>query len=91
MGTHELTQKLRALKELQAQIEQLEAEAGAVKDEVKAEMTARGSDELKIDVYTVRWQLVKTKRFDSSAFKATHKDLFEQYTRETTAKRFTIA
>lgn len=33
----------------------------------------------------------QTDRFDSSAFKKTHQDLFDQYTKTSTSKRFTIS
>lgn len=91
MSTNEMSSKVRALKELEALIAEAEAEAEAIKDEIKAEMTARNTDELAVDVYKVRWTTVKSERFDSSAFKKALPDLAKQFTKTTTAKRFVIA
>lgn len=51
MSTHELTAKVRELKELQTFIEELTAEADAIKDELKAHMKAAGASELTVDVF----------------------------------------
>lgn len=91
MSTNELATKIRTLKELQALISEAEAEIEAIKDDVKALMTAEGTDELTVDVYKISYKVVKSSRFDSSAFKKTHGDLYEQYSRETEIRRFSVA
>ena len=91
MSTNELATKIRTLKELQALIDEAEAEIEAIKDEVKAIMTSEGTEEMTVDVYKVRYTVVKSSRFDSSAFKKTHSDLYKQYSRETETRRFSVA
>lgn len=91
MTTNELTTKIRELKELQALIDEATAEADAIKDELKAHMTSEGKDELTVDVYKVRYTVVKGTRFDSAAFKKTHADLYAQYSKRTETKRFSVA
>lgn len=91
MGTTELTSKVREIKEYQRIIEEATAEMESLKDEVKAEMTARNTDEIIIDVFKIRWQSVVSSRFDTTAFKTTHRELYEQYAKPTESKRFTIA
>lgn len=91
MNTNELTTKIRELKELQALIDEATAEADAIKDELKAHMTSEGKDELTVDVYKVRYTVVKGTRFDSAAFKKTHADLYAQYSKQTETKRFSVA
>lgn len=91
MSTNELATKIRTLKELQALIDEATAEIEAIKDEVKALMTAEGKDELTVDVYKVRYTVVKSSRFDSLAFKKTHAELYSQYTKETEIRRFSVA
>lgn len=49
MSAHELTTKVRELKELKAMIDELSAEAATIEDEIKAELTARNVDELSVD------------------------------------------
>ena len=91
MSNIELTSKVRELKELEHLIEEATTEAEAVKDTIKAEMTARGAEEMTVDVYKIRWAIVNSNRFDTTAFKATHKDLYEQYTKASTTRRFSVA
>lgn len=83
--------KVRELKELQQMADELTAEIESLKDELKAEMTEQNTDELKVDVFTLRYKAVSTSRFDSKAFKATHAELYNQYTKTTASKRFTIS
>lgn len=91
MSTTELTTKIEDIKTLQRMIEDLTTEMESKKDEIKAEMTARNVEEMSVSCFKVRYTTVTTNRFDSAAFKKTHGDLYEQYTKPTTSKRFSIA
>ena len=91
MSTTEITAKLRNLKELQALIEEANAEAEAIKDELKALMIANGTEEMTVDVYKVKYTTVTGCRFDSAAFKKTHGDLYAQYIKPTVTRRFSVA
>ena len=91
MSSNELTAKLRELKEMKAMVAELEAEIDTIEDEIKAHMTENETEEMIVDMFKVRYTTVKSSRFDTTAFKKTHADLYEQYTKLTTTKRFSIA
>ena len=91
MSTSEITSKVRELKELKAMLEEIEAEIATIEDEIKAEMTARNTEEMSVDVYKVRWTKVTSSRFDTSAFKKTRAELYSQYTKQTETRRFSVA
>lgn len=91
MSRTELTSKVRELKELKAMAEELDAEITAIEDTIKAEMTAQGVDEMSVDVFKIRWKTVTSSRFDTTAFKKTHADLYSQYAKATESRRFTVA
>ena len=91
MGQQELVSTIRTLKELMQMREELEAEITAAQDTIKAEMTAREVDELRADVLKVTWKAVTSTRFDSTAFKAAHKDIYDLFAKPTTTRRFCIA
>ena len=76
--------------DLMAQIEQLQAEAEAIKDELKGQMMERETEELEGTGWRATWHNTKTSRFDSKRFKADHGDLYDQYTVKTTGTRFTL-
>ena len=79
MSTKDLTAKVRSLKELEALIAEAQAEAESIKDELKAEMINRNTEEMAVDVFKIRYKTVKSNRFDTTAFKNTHKELYDQY------------
>ena len=91
MSMNELTVKVKELKELKAYAEQIADEIAALEDTIKAEMTARDTEEMTVDVFKIRWSKVTSKRFDTAAFKKTHADLYEQYSKQTESRRFSIA
>lgn len=91
MSTHELTARVRKLKELKTFADELAAEITAIEDELKAEMTAQNVEEMTVDVFKLRYKAVTSNRFDSTAFKATHAELYNQYTKPTTYCRFSVA
>ena len=90
MKTTEMLTKIRELKELETLIAEAQAEADAIKDELKAELTNLGTDELTVDIYKIRYKIVTSNRFDTTSFKATHKELYEQYIKESVSRRFTV-
>lgn len=79
MSTKDLTAKVRSLKELEALIAEAQAEAESIKDELKAEMINRNTEEMTVDIFKIRYKTVKSNRFDTTAFKNTHKELYDQY------------
>ncbi len=91
MSKTELTSKVRELKELKAMAEELAAEITAIEDVIKADMIAQEVEEMTIDVFKIRYKTVKSNRFDSNAFKATHSELYNQYLKQTETRRFTVA
>ena len=91
MSMNELTAKVRKLKELKTFADELAAEITAIEDELKAEMTAQNVEEMTVDVFKLRYKAVTSNRFDTTAFKATHAELYAQYTKPTTYRRFSVA
>ena len=91
MGQNELLAKLNEIKELQVMQEELEAQLDALKDEVKAEMVKQGVEKMLVGTYKVSYTKYIQHRFDSTAFKAENKALYEQYSKAVQAQRFTIA
>ena len=90
MTTTELTNTVRELKELKLMASEVAADIETLEDRIKAEMTARNTDELCVDVFKIRWTLTTSTRFDSTAFKATHAELYRQYSKPVETRRFSI-
>ncbi len=91
MSIHEVDAKVKELRELRNLEAEVKAEITAIEDDLKAEMIERNVDELHGQDCMVTWKTIVTSRFDSAAFKLTHADLFRQFSRNTTSRRFVIA
>ena len=87
----ELTAKIEELKELEKLIKEAEAEVEASKDEIKDFMNERDVEEIKVGIYIVRWTSVLSNRFDSNGFKAVMPELYKQYTKQVSSRKFSIA
>ncbi|MCH5299017.1 MAG: hypothetical protein J1E96_04560 [Ruminococcus sp.] len=90
MSTNELTAKVRRLKRLQTKAEELKEEITAIQDELKAVLTAQNVEEMKAGTFKIRFIPVVSNRFDTAAFKKTHLDLYNQYIKPTTSRRFSV-
>ncbi len=91
MNKDELLKQVKTLKELKVMAEELQAEITTIEDSIKAEMTEQNVSELQVDVFKIRWTTVVSNRFDTSAFKKVYMDLYNQFTKQSETKRFTIA
>ena len=91
MSTIEITSKIEALKDLETLIEEAKAEAETLRDEIKAEMLNRNTEEMEAGQYIVRWTSVLSQRFDTTSFKKVYGDLYKEYTKQTASRRFSIA
>ena len=91
MSTTEITSKIEALQELEALIEEAKAEADSLRDEIKAEMLKRNTEELTAGQFIIRWTSVLSNRFDSTAFKKVMPDVYKAYTKQVASRRFSIS
>ena len=89
MSINELEIKCRELRQLQALIEEAQAEAEAIKDSIKAAM---GSQEtVQAGEYRITWKPVTSSRLDAAALRKALPDVAERFTRTTTTRRFCVA
>lgn len=91
MSANEITTKIEALRELEELIEEAKVEAESLRDEIKAEMLSRNTEEMEAGQYIVRWTSVLTQRFDTTAFKKVMPEVYKEYTKQVSSRRFSIA
>ena len=92
MSQNELVAKIEELNELENLMEQLKTQADGLRDDIKSEMTTRGTEELNLGKYIVRWTSVLSTRFDTKRFKEVFgEELYKAYTKEVSSRRFPIA
>ena len=91
MLVNELTEKAKEYKELTQFIKQLQDEADALRATITADMDAKKVDIVETDLFTIRWVEYETSRLDGAKLKAEHADLYNQYSKTTTTRRFQVA
>ncbi len=86
-----LTHRIEELNELEGMIENLKADAEAIRDQIKEEMTNRGLEQMIVGDYVIKYLSVLTSRFDTKRFKEEiGESVYREYCKEVASKRFTI-
>lgn len=67
------------------------AKADAIREAIKEEMVRLGTEELTAGTYIVRFTNVISNRFDSTAFKRLYADLYKDFTKPVSSRRFTVS
>ena len=67
------------------------AKADAIRDTLKEEMVRQGTEELIAGTYIVRYTSVISNRFDSTTFKRLYADLYKDFTKPVSSRRFSIS
>ena len=88
---NDLNKTAKDLLEVRQLIKELEAEAEALTDTLKAAMIDRSTEILEGDGWKATWKNVQSQRFDGKTFKADHGDLYAQYSKAVTTTRFLIS
>ncbi len=91
MSKTELNSTAQDIMSVRQMIEELQAQAEALTDKLKAAMVDQGTEVLQGDGWKATWKNVNSSRFDSKSFKADHADLYSQYSRTTTSTRFVLS
>lgn len=89
MSINEIETKARELRQLQALIDEAQAEAEAIKDAIKAAMG--DSEAIQAGEYKITWKAVASARIDTTALRNALPDVAERFTKQTVTRRFTVA
>lgn len=85
MSINELEAKARELRQLQALIDEAQAEAEALKDAIGDQ------DSIQAGEYRITWKAVTSSRIDTNALRKALPDVAKRFTKETTTRRFCVA
>ena len=91
MSTCDLETKITKMQEYEALAEEAKAEAEALRDEIKAELIRRNTEEVTTGKYIIRWTSVLSQRFDSTAFKRAMPDVYKAFTKQVSSRRFSVS
>ena len=91
MATNELISKLNDLAQLRRMADDLDAKITAIQDEIKAHMAAAQTDTLTAGAFRVVWKSVTSTRIDTAALRRELPEVWQEYGKTTTTKRFTVS
>ena len=91
MGERALQNRILKLRELEAQQKALEEQAEKIRQEIKADMEEKQVEEMQAGSFVIRWKTILSSRLDSKALKAALPEIYSQYCKATSSRRFTIA
>lgn len=83
--------RVKKLRDIEAQQQELTAKADAIRAELQNDMEKKGTDELRTKNFIVRWKEIISSRLDSKALKEALPDIYNLYSKQTATRRFTIA
>lgn len=90
MSENNLVNIIENLREWESLQEEAAAMVESLKDQIKAEMTARNVEELEAGQYVARFTSVLSNRLDSTALKKTMPDVYKAYLKQVSSRRFSI-
>lgn len=83
--------RIKKLQAIEAQQKALEEQAEALRAELKSDLEEKGLDELQTANFLIRWKEIASNRLDSKALKATFPDIYNQFVKQISSRRFTVA
>ncbi len=83
--------RIKKLSALEDQIAQLQEQAEEIKAELKADLDEKGVQELRTKNFLIKWKEIVSNRLDGKALKAALPEIYNQYCRPTSSRRFTVA
>ena len=90
MTNIELINKIEALKEWKALIEEANKQVSSIEEEIKNELVSKEVEEFEVGKYVVRYTTVVSNRFDSTRFKKELPETYKAYLKPSTSHRFSI-
>lgn len=91
MSINELERKIAEMREMEKLAEEAREAAETIRDEIKALMLSRETEELNAGKFIIRWTSVVSNRLDTGALRKALPELAAQYTRPVTTRRFTVS
>jgi predicted phage-related endonuclease len=91
MGERAIENRVRKLKALEEQKKELEAQINGLQEEIKNDMEIKGVDEMHAGIFIIRFTSVLSSRFDTKGFKENYGELYKEYTKQVSSRRFTIS
>lgn len=91
MSKSELISMIEAMNNYDELAAKVKAKADAIREALKEEMIRRDAEELIAGVYILRYTPIISNRFDSTTFKRLYADLYKDFTKPVSSRRFSVS
>ena len=91
MSKNEIVSLIETMNNYDELAAKAKAKADAIREAIKEEMVRLDTEELTAGVYIVRFTNVISNRFDSTTFKRLYADLYKDFTKPVSSRRFTVS
>lgn len=91
MSKNEITSMIEVMNNYDELAAKAKAKADAIREAIKEEMLRQGTEELTAGAYIIRYTSVISNRFDSTTFKKLYADLYKDFTKPVSSRRFSVS
>ena len=91
MSRNEMMNLIETMNNYDDLASKVKAKADAIRNLLKEEMERQAVEELICGQYILRYTSVISNRFDSTTFKRLYADLYKEFTKPVSSKRFTVS
>lgn len=91
MSKSELISMIEAMNNYDELAAKVKAKADAIREALKEEMIRRDAEELIAGEYILRYTPVISNRFDSANFKRLYAELYKDFTKPVSSRRFSVS
>ena len=91
MSKNEMVAMIETMNNYDELAAKAKAKADAIREALKEEMVTRGVEEMEAGAYIVRFTSVISNRFDSTTFKRLYADLYRDFTKQVSSRRFSVS
>lgn len=91
MSRNEIVSMIETMNNYDELAAKAKAKADTIREAIKGEMLRQGTEELAAGAYIIRFTSVISNRFDSTTFKRLYADLYKDFTKPISSRRFTVS
>lgn len=91
MSKYEIESRIETMNNYDDLAAKAKAKADAIREAIKEEMVRQNAEELTAGAYILRYTSVVSNRFDSATFKRLYADLYKDFTKPVSSRRFSVS
>lgn len=91
MSKHEIENLIETMNNYDDLATKAKAKADAIREAIKEEMVRQNTEELTAGAYIVHYTSIISNRFDSTTFKRLYTDLYKDFTKPVSSRRFSVS